>query len=252
MRKSLLILLLLTTSVATFAANITKEYPIESFTKIGLYISTDVEISSTKGAANVKAVGPQELIDRLDIKVVNNQLIIKSKGELRTRRDYYVKIYVSMPIVKELSIYGSGDIKVANNVRWTSDAALSINGSGDIEIAAVQNKMLSITTKGSGDIKINTIINQHTDIDIKGSGDIAVKSIDTNQLNASIKGSGDIELKSGKTQRAIYNTYGSGDIKAKLVMADYIEATTRGSGDISCYKAAKIIKHRSGSGNITH
>lgn len=238
-----------------FAANVKKEYTVSNFQGIQLFSSPDVIV--TQGSiAKVSAEGPQELIDKLEISVKNGELIIRPKNNqdfnLQTRRDYYVKIFVQVPSLNNLSISGSGDILIKNQMNWGTSVTLSIKGSGDIEVNQIDTKNLKLAVSGSGDIEVGTIQAAAVESSVQGSGDVKIKRINSTQLKASTIGSGDIEVKSGKVKEANFSVSGSGDIKAENVKADKVIASIAGSGDIKCYADQSISGKVVGSGSVTY
>lgn len=257
-RTILLCATLVLAVIATFAANGKKDYIVGNFTGIQLTGSPTIIVTQGK-TTSVKAEGPQELIDLLEIKVDGKDLIVKQKSKSKIRffgrnnmDNNYVKVYVEVPSLQTLSISGSGDIIVKEGMKWDSSTSMSISGSGDIEVALVNTESLNLYLKGSGDIDIKTVKVKYLDATVSGSGDIEVRNTDASTVKAYVKGSGDIDFKAGKAKQAEYKVSGSGDIHAHNLKVDQVNAEVSGSGDIRCQAKQSISGKVSGSGDVSY
>lgn len=234
MKRAIMFCATLVIAIATgFASNVKKEYSLESFTGINLQGPTKVFVTHGKSAV-VKAEGPQELIDKLEVYVDGSNLVIRTKkgASFKTRRDYYVQFFVEVPSLDQLAVSGSGDIILQNKMEWRSSVSMIVNGSGDLKVGQVNTQKLNLA--------------------INGSGDIELKNIVSTSLKAQIKGSGDLEIDGGEVLQAEYNIIGSGDIKAQSLKVDNVNASITGSGDIRCYAKKSISGKVIGSGDVVY
>ncbi len=270
MKRLLILPLLMFIITASFAANITKEYDYTSFSSVTLKGSTDVYISPTNGTASIKTIGPQELMDKMQITLEGDNLIITHKGSLRTNANYNVKVYIAVPQLHGINLKGSGDIYIADGVKWSAKTDILLSSSGDLTTGNIACEELNLSIKSSGDVKFADITARHVLFEITSSGDIEAKNIDSKTFESYIKGSGDIDIKKittttltiankksgdtkikeGTTDIAFYTVTGSGDIKAKNVLANSIEATITGSGDVNCHANKSIKGKVTSSGKV--
>lgn len=136
-------------------------------------------------------------------------------------------VYVMMKNVKELSIFGSGDIFGKYLIK-SNDLTLNLSGSGDINLKQLEAEALKASVNGSGDIEASGSA-KSTTLELKGSGDISFKNLQTNSCEAEVIGSGDITINVSEKLKA--NVIGSGDITYWGNPAETKFGTT-GSGDI--------------------
>ena len=119
---------------------------------------------------------PDNVIDLIEIKVINNTLMIKFRDNISLLNCDELEIRVSSPSLESASIQGSGDIVLANGIKSTNkDFKLSISGSGDIEGKQIYCANLDLSINGSGDIELDHIVANHVESKITGSGDITLE-----------------------------------------------------------------------------
>lgn len=123
--------------------------------------------------------------------------------------DVTLKIYATMPTIKDLGISGSGDILtesiIAENLRC------SISGSGTNECKG-KAKNLDVSISGSGDIKNFEMEAENVNVAISGSGDADVYA--TKSLDARVSGSGDVRYK-GNPPQVKTKVSGSGTVNSR-------------------------------------
>lgn len=210
---------------------ITKHVKVENFNGLQLTGSPDVIYKQAKGKPSVEIYGQDNIVELLDIRVRDNNLIVKFKNNINIQNRGKLEIRVSGPALNRISLSGSGDIKLTNGIQTDGNINIKIQGSGDIAGNKINCNLLSLS--------------------INGSGDMALEKIDALKTEASINGSGDISL-SGVCKNAGYNINGSGDIQASGLETKNVTTSINGSGDISCYATESLKGRVSGSGEVTY
>lgn len=174
--------------------------------------------------------------------IVNgNSLIIDTKKNIKA--NYPINIYVKSPLVKHVSLEGSGLIQFETLTGRGFKA--EINGSGEIE-----GKLLFDTVEalidGSGNIslqtdcnKISTEINGSGNINLLGSADMGIHSID---------GSGNISALEFVTVDCNADISGSGNMN--LNVSDHFDVTVSGSGSVYYIGTPQINVKITGSGSV--
>ena len=187
-------------------------------------------IVTVGGAPSVRAEGQAEELDRLDIRVEDGVLIIKTRREARdwVRNRGVVTVHVSAPRLEGAAIAGSGDMRI-DRVQAPRFSA-SISGSGDMAIAAHEAGQASFAIAGSGDIETGSGSAETTDISIAGSGSVALGALQSRRASVSVAGSGDISLQASESVDG--SLMGSGDLR--VTGAARCSVTKMGSGEISC------------------
>lgn len=162
---------------------------------------------------NITVNGPSNIIDILNTNVNGNRWIIDF-GE-HCAEDYYLNIYITIPVIEEVDLSGAGDIHVLDMIS-TENFDMSISGSGNIRLnqliglerlrasisgsgniigsetnANVQN--LDVFISGSGNFQGFDFMFHNTDVNISGSGNVETFTHD--YLNVRISGSGNVIYK---------------------------------------------------------
>lgn len=272
-KRILFYIVLCCISVVTYAKNFTKDYELPSFSSVALNGSTELIITYTEGESKTKAIGNQEEIKRLTLKVVDDKLMISEKSKNKSwwlDNSNGVKVYLEIANLNSLELIGSGDILVKDNLNWGADLKIALNGSGDININKINGTKVTLNSRGSGDIKVNTLtaplfmLNTRGSGDTQinylkvekgnstanGSGDLIINKAECYTFNGAVYGSGDLTIKEGNAEKAELKSYGSGDINAKNFIVEQLSTSTTGSGDIGCYAQKSFKKRVGGSGQV--
>ncbi len=211
-------------------AGTARSFQVSDFTGIDLRGHDDIDVR-VGGAFAVRAEGPSEELDRLEIKKDGATLKVgrvdQSGFSWGNRDGKSVKIYVTMPSIAAAGIAGSGNMSIDKVPGGDFDG--SIAGSGDLKIGALNANAAKLSIAGSGDVEAAGSI-QRLDINIAGSGGIEAKGLTARQASVSIAGSGDVEA--NVDGPADVNLMGSGSVnlgaKAKCT------TSKMGSGEVHC------------------
>jgi hypothetical protein len=135
--------------------------------------------------------GEESLVKDYETVVDSEILIIKSNSWLKFWRKKPITVYVHMPLVRKLSVAGSGSI-FGETTLYADRLALELTGSGKIELD-VETEQLGSIISGSGEIRLRGSAKafQHT---IAGSGDLKAFNLQTERSEIKITGSGNCEL----------------------------------------------------------
>lgn len=227
MTRLLISALLLTAAAPAFAAD--KSFPVGAFTQVSASGSEDVTITTGK-AVSVVATGPQDKLDKLEIKVEGDTLKIghkKGNWGWNWSSGDEVKIRVTMPELHGVRTSGSGDI-VADSGAGPA-FVVSSAGSGNATISRVNSPSVSISTAGSGDV---TIAGQckTAKVSVSGSSNISAGGLKCVDADIGISGSGDVKL--AATGTANVRISGSGDVV--VTGGARCQSKVSGSGDVTC------------------
>ncbi|WP_199553390.1 head GIN domain-containing protein [Sandaracinobacteroides hominis] len=204
-----------------------RNFPVGNFSEVVLTGSTDVHVK-VGGAAAVSATGADADLDRMDIRVEGNRLLIGTKkGSWSwTSRDG-VDVYVTVPALTAAIISGSGDMDID---RVSGPFSGRVSGSGDMEVAKVNAPTLNLAISGSGDIGVAAGTCGTGTYATTGSGDIDAGNVRCTTVAATVTGSGDID--GFATGTATLRVTGSGDIEVKG--GARCTTSTTGSGTTRC------------------
>ena len=243
MRKyiSLLLAMLVASSVCTKAAN----------TKIvasGKIVSKEI-----KGIAGFKEIQTNNVVDVIYHSAADTRIVVSASDNVIP----YIEVAkngsrLEVGLKKGINVRvknSRADLKV--NVYAPAVSAFAVKGSGDIRIATdLKADRLALGVSGSGDIDAYNLTADEVALGVTGSGDVEVRSVDADNLNCGLSGSGDIVVAAGAVKSANYGSTGSGDIKAGNVRADEANAAASGSGNISCRTNGQLTTAATGSGEI--
>jgi hypothetical protein len=197
---------------------------VAAFNGVDLAFSADVMISQGS-QQEVIVEADKDVQDIIETEVSGNVLKLKTqRGNWRNLGS--VKVYITVPEIKQLSVSGSGDILSQTAIR-TDELDLNVSGSGSIKIQELKSADISAVITGSGNIYL-------TGANAGGT------------MNAVITGSGSIKADDFSVDKAKVTITGSGS--AKVNVAKELDTQITGSGSVS-YKGNPIINANStGSG----
>nr|WP_295867201.1 head GIN domain-containing protein [uncultured Chitinophaga sp.] len=156
--------------------------------------------------------------DRLKVRFRHNTNISTRKS---------VNIYLTTPDVEEVSLAGSGDMKLVDKFNSKEEMKISLSGSGNMngtinapEVKASiagsgnmylqgETKTVNVSIAGSGDYVGDGLLSEEAEVKIAGSGDASVHA--SVKLEAKIAGSGDVKYKGNPTVSS--SVAGSGSVK---------------------------------------
>jgi hypothetical protein len=213
-------------------ATVSRNYSVGNFQQIEVAGPYDVEIR-TGGNPGVSAQGPERMIERADVSVEGNKLVIRSQHHSSWFSFGFsshgnVHFVVTVPQLSAASLTGSGDIKVDKIQGQDFDG--SVTGSGDLSLAAVEVQSLKLSITGSGGVKAGAGKAQSAEYQTTGSGDLDAGAIDSPAINASVSGSGNVRAHGSGT--ANVSIMGSGDVY--VTGGAKCSVTKAGSGDAHC------------------
>lgn len=206
-----------------------RSFEVGAFRSVALTGASDVDIR-VGGAPAVRAEGPREALDELDVRVENGALRIGTRrdGWFRTSRGMgEVTVHVTVPALEGASISGSGDIRIDRAEADSFDA--SISGSGDLEIGALRAGETRFAIAGAGNIHAAGTA-RRTRVSIAGSGDARLGDLQTGDAEVRVMGSGNVRLRATGEVRG--RIMGSGDVH--VTGTTRCSVSTMGSGDLHC------------------
>lgn len=199
-----------------------------SFDSIQLSGSFKVQVRQA-ASETVELKADKNLLPYIETRVVDG-----SRGktlEITTKKGYNlagtlpVQINIGMGVLRNLSIDGSGDVRI--ETMKTPELNASIAGSGDIRFAELFSEKVGFKVAGSGDILAKGRVNSLT-ISVAGSGDVKAAELAADEVKVSIAGSGDAQVQANKALKV--SIAGSGDVR--YVGSPEISSSVAGSGSI--------------------
>jgi DUF4097 and DUF4098 domain-containing protein YvlB len=207
-----------------------RSFAAKGFDRVSLRGSDNVVVR-VGSAESVTATGPEDVLEKLKIEVVNGELRIgreKSGWNMGWSSDRgSTTITVTVPSLRGASVAGSGDMQVDTVSAPSFDG--SIAGSGNLAIASLTADAASLDIAGSGDVSVAGQT-KSLDISIAGSGNLSAANLRAERAKIKIAGSGDVRAHvSGEADVSIV---GSGDVT--LAGNPRCRTSKMGSGDVRC------------------
>lgn len=190
----------------------------------GISLAMDAQVILTQGdEQQVTVEGKSDIIDEITLDVHNGVWTIKTDHCVRDVDD--LTFFITMPVLREASISGSGEI-ISDNVFIENDVEFAISGSGEIDMA-IEADDLDINISGSGKIKLEGIADE-LDASISGSGDVRAFNLPVRIADINIAGSGDAEVNVAEVLDV--HIAGSGDVYFKG--NPILDISIAGSGEV--------------------
>lgn len=158
------------------------------FTGINTSGSNSIHISyGTEFKVELK--GSNNLIPYFKTDVINNTLYLGYERASIQHDD--IEAYVTLPLLKKVTISGTGKINLQGAFPNANELKVSISGSGSVTAQDVfESEEVLVNISGSGKADLEKISSQEAEVDISGSGDARLKVQD--KLKARISGSGKV------------------------------------------------------------
>jgi len=178
---------------------VTKTLDLDEITELGVSIGANVYLSQgNKQKVEVKA--QQNIIDLLDREVRGGKWRVRLEKGTNLKNHDGIDIYITIPMIEELSVAGSGSIIGKTEFNNLDDLEVSIAGSGDVDLSGSGDD-LEVSVAGSGDVDMAGFVVDNCEVNVSGS------------LQVSIAGSGDVKYK-GNPDKVKSSIAGSGDVRS--------------------------------------
>jgi Putative auto-transporter adhesin, head GIN domain len=209
--------------VATALPLLAQNRSVRNFDAIDVRMAVDVILTQSPDYS-LRLEVPQRFQRQIITRVSNGTLVIDARGRI-TSYNEPMRIYVSAPTFKSISLSGSGNIKLDR----LNDNHLNLNvsGSGNVDMNSVRLRTIYMALSGSGNVDISGTTS-FMDIALSGSGNIEARDFNAESVKASIAGSGNIVTHAVRT----------------------LNATVAGSGSIQYRGNPRITQNIVGSGNL--
>ena len=207
---------------------VTQNRTAGNFTAVSSSISADVYYTESPDF-KIEITAQQNILDVIETFVVNDELLVKFKNNVRVKRHESFVVNISAPVTHGLKISGSGNLIVSDSIN-TTNMQLALSGSGNINVHTIKATALDASISGSGNITVlNGAINSEK-LKISGSGNMDLINVEASSVQTSTSGSGETRVNASKT----------------------LDVTISGSGSVY-YRGTPVVNtHISGSGKVIH
>lgn len=231
MRAFLPVSLMAMTACAQGPANAaTANFNVRDFDQVALQGPDSIHVIPGN-AFSVTAEGPQEALDKLNIRVEQGVLKVSRKEEKGWnwggwRNKARALVTVTLPAIRAASLSGAGDLDVS---------------------APVKGDHFTASLSGAGDLKIRNAAVHVMDVRLSGAGNISLIGT-ADQLAAGVSGSGNVEARSLAARTAQLSVSGVGNINARV--SEIATGGVSGVGNVSVVGGARCDLKKSGVGSV--
>lgn len=211
---------------ATQALAADRSFPVTAFDQISLAGASGVTVATGK-AIGVRASGDADALDRLDIRVEDNVLIIGTKKGDRSWNRGKVDVAVTVPTLRAAAVAGSGRMTVDRID--VPEFSANVAGSGELALPSLTAPSTRFAVAGSGKLTAAGT-SRETKANVTGSGDLAIPQLKTVALNASVAGSGNLDAFASGTAKV--SVAGSGGVRVRG--GARCTVAKAGSGSVDC------------------
>lgn len=197
---------------------------VRDFSRVELKI--DAQVILTQGAQReIRVEAQRNILDILETEISGDQLQIEY-GRYDVRSHDPIKVYITVPMLSEVEVSGSG--KISSTTPWTANSFRAhVSGSGEITMNFAKVDGLRTNVSGSGEMRLNGAAQNHS-ATISGSGKIYAYELETQDTYTSISGSG----------------------KSYVAAARTLDVDLTGSGSVYYRGNPKVSSRISGSGKV--
>lgn len=200
----------------------------------------------------VRVESTEELAPKVLTKVEDEVLTLKLESGRYSK--LILRVVVSSPDIKMLSVSGSGNLLQEGSLRASGALALKVSGSGDIRTGEIDSRDFTAQSSGSGSIRVDRIACDDFDGKVSGSGTLTMGRVSCDEFVVSVSGSGDVFIDNlTAKESASVRVSGSGNVRLQdATVQDDMELRATGSGDIAVRGSCRDVSaSTSGSGNIS-
>ncbi|RAV99077.1 head GIN domain-containing protein [Pseudochryseolinea flava] len=252
MKKQLSLLsLALILCVTTLFAQNRETRSVGSFTKVSF--RTPGKLYIRQGSSQkVEIEGKKDIVSQIETEVEGSKLVIGKKGKWSDwswGSDDQITVYITVTKLEGLNVAGSGD--AIGETKFTTDnVELSVSGSGSLKIDVAASGSMDANVSGSGNMDLKGSA-KSLESDVSGSGGIDFTLAITDNADFAISGSGKIEG-SGSAKYVKTSVTGSGKILCRDLVTNRCDVRISGSGDVEINVTNELDANITGSGTVTY
>lgn len=185
------------------------------------------------GPASVRAQGPADLLDKMEVVVEDGDLEIRPKRQFRNNYRWtdrrQATFYVTAPALQAAAVAGSGDMTIDRIEGDRFSGAIA--GSGNLDVASLRVANAKLSIAGSGDLSARGSAAQ-SDLSIAGSGNLRLGQVASRNASVRIAGSGNVDI---SAQEAVnVSLIGSGDVNVSGTARCTV--SKMGGGNVRCLR----------------
>lgn len=204
-----------------------RSFALSGFDKVDLAGPDNVRVM-TGSAFAVRAEGPQDVIDKLKLEVVDGTLRVgrERSSNWKWGRNPRATVTVTLPNATGASVSGAGGLTLD---RGTGDFTATISGAGDLAVGRIDGGDVTLKLSGTGDIAAAGVA-ERLNASVSGAGSIRADELVARQGKVSLSGVGDVAVRIDGPAQVSVSGVGSASLGPNSI------CTTRksGVGSVEC------------------
>jgi hypothetical protein len=194
----------------------------------GVHVSGIMPVEIKNGPqTEVVVEADDNLLKYIYTEVKNDKLSIRFKNGINNFQNCTFKVYVTAPVLQDISSSGAGSITANGVLKSDRDISLSSSGVGSIT-AEVDAPGIEANVSGVGQITLSGRTRNY-DADVSGTGSINSYDLLSENADAQVSGVGHINLHASVKLKATVS--GAGDIHYRGAAS--VESSVSGVGKVS-------------------
>jgi len=246
---------------------IEKDVAVSDFDKIDAQGigSVFVEIGDEEA---VRIEAEDNLMEYIEVEVRGDTLEIRQRPGVGLRPTRSLNFYVTAKDLDGLTLSGTGDVEVKDNLESKKDFTLRLSGAGDITLADLEAESITLKLSGTGDLTAKKWDAPSAEIVVGGAGSARIEEIKSDTLTTKISGTGSVTVDGGEVENQTVDISGAGDYRggeleseeaevhvggvgsATLDVDDYLNVTISGAGSVRYSGDPRVEKSVMGVGDV--
>lgn len=204
-----------------------RSFALSGFDKVDLAGPDHVRVL-TGNAFAVRAEGPQDVLDKLKVEVVDGTLRIgrERSSNWKWGRNPRATVTVTLPNATGASVSGAGGLTLD---RGTGSFTATISGAGDLAVGRIDGDTVTLRLSGTGDIAAAGIADT-LNASVSGAGSIRAEELVARRGKVSVSGVGDVAVRIDGPAQVSVSGIGSASLGPKAVCT----IRKSGLGSVEC------------------
>lgn len=216
MKRTLLALLLISSAATLFAAQPRLvKYNVAAKSVTSIETSEAICVEYTQGTTtSVTVVTPEELKDKLSVKVTNGQLTASYKNSIRRKQknQNQVKVLVTAPVVINFDASSAGSIKIIGDLTLPGrNIDIEVSSAASFSAQSIKCSDLDIEASSAASAKIAACKVNELEVESSSAASILVSGIDAINIKGESSSAASLKL-AGKCMKASLSKHSAGSL----------------------------------------
>ncbi len=214
MKRTLLALLLISSAAALFAAQPRLvKYNVAAKSVTSIETSEAISVEYTQGTTtSVTVVTPEDLKDKLNIKVTNGKLTASFKNSVRRKQknQSQVKVLVTAPVVIDFEASSAGSIKINGDLSLPGrNVDIEVSSAASFSAQSIKCSDLDIEVSSAASAKISACKVNQLEVEASSAASLSIAGVDAINIKGEASSAAKLTL-AGKCMKAALSKSSAG------------------------------------------